>query len=74
MNMRSEDNAIAKDGIPTINPYFKKSKYENLISCFFKIESHIIPAKAPKGEINAPKFEPIIEEYIAPNLFEAGTN
>ena len=31
------------------------------------MDNHIIPASAPKGEINAPIFEPIIAEYIAFN-------
>ena len=35
------------------------------------MDNHIIPASAPRGEINAPMLEPIIEEYIALNLTDS---
>ena len=40
------------------------------MSYFFKMDNHIIPASAPKGEINAPMLDPTIDEYIAFNLIE----
>ena len=49
-------------GIDIITPYFMKSKKLNLISCFFKMLNHIIPAKAPIGVKKAPIFDPIIDE------------
>ena len=48
-------------GREMIAPYLMKSKKLNLISCFFKIDNHIIPAKAPIGVKNAPIFDPIID-------------
>ena len=35
------------------------------MSCFFKIDIHIIPARAPIGVRYAPIFEPTIDAYIA---------
>ena len=55
--MRSVATSV---GIATITPYFIKLKKPYLISYFFRIDSHIIPAKAPIGVKNAPIFDPII--------------
>ena len=59
INNPSSDTA--KVGIDIIAPYLMKSKKLNLISCFFKMDNHIIPARAPIGVKKAPIFEPIIE-------------
>ena len=67
MNKSSDESATRRDGTPTIHPYFTKSRYENFTSYFFKMDNHIIPASAPRGDRNAPIFDPIIEEYIALN-------
>lgn len=55
-------------------PYLTKRKKPNLIFCFFKIPSHIIPASAPMGVKNAPMLEPIMVEYKAYKASELDSN
>ena len=46
-------------------PYLINVTKENFTSCFFAKSINIIPANAPIGVKNAPKFDPIIVLYIA---------
>jgi len=48
-----------------IKPYFINSLKEKLTFLFLRIEIHIIPARAPRGEIFAPRLEPITVANIA---------
>ena len=59
--------ATIKVGIPIIDPYFIKSKYEYLISLRFRIFDHIMPAKAPTGVKMAPMLDPMIAPKTALN-------
>ena len=61
----STSSATVKVGIEIIHPYFINVLNENSISCLWTKSVNIIPAKAPTGVKNAPKFEPIIVLYIA---------
>ena len=61
MKILSDNSVTIKVGIATVTPIFKKSKYLKDKWCSLSIELHIIPASAPIGVKNAPKFEPIIE-------------
>lgn len=54
-----------------INPYLRKEKKEKSIFSFFNMESHIIPASAPKGDKYAAILLPIMEAYTAFKLIEA---
>lgn len=47
-------------GTDIISQYLIKSKKLYLISWFLSIEVHIIPAKGPIGDSNAPIFDSII--------------
>ena len=58
-NIKSNRASAARSaGIAMVMPILRKSRYPNLRSCFLRIELHIIPASAPMGERQAPRFEP----------------
>ena len=56
--------AIIIVGIEIRIPYFIKVKKENSTSFFFRIDIHIIPAKAPIGVRKAPMLDPAITENV----------
>ena len=60
-----ENIATVITGKPISRPYLTKSRNEYLISFFFNMFIHIIPANAPNGVTKAPMLLPMMDEYIA---------
>ena len=65
---------LTKANRQIIEPYFIKDKKLKSSPCFFSIDIHMIPAKAPIGVKQAPILDPMTVENRAISLFPSKIN